>query len=77
MTTPTPQRVELKSTSLAAATYDHAGRLRLDFHDGSRYDYFGVPVQTFHDLLRAPSKGKFFNTEIRKRFRYVKRVDEN
>ena len=71
-----PQRIELQSTSLAAATYHSVGRLQLDFLDGSRYDYFDVPAQTFHDLLRSPSKGKFFNAEIRKRFHCVKHVDK-
>jgi len=68
-----PHRVPIESTTLAAAEYDDCrGQLQLDFRDGSRYAYLGVPPQTFHDLLGAPSQGSFFNRHIRGRFRYVK-----
>lgn len=68
----------LESTTLAAANYDgDRGQLRIDFRDGSRYAYSGVPVQLFLDLIAAPSKGAFFNHRIRGRFVYVKIPREN
>lgn len=68
----------LQSTTLAAADYDgNRGQLRIDFRDGSRYAYSGVPVQLFLDLIAAPSKGAFFNRRIRGRFVYVKIAHEN
>ena len=68
----TQHRVHIESTTLTAAGYDESrGQLQLDFLDGSRYLYFGVPSQTFRDLLGAPSKGSFFNRHIRGRFRYI------
>lgn len=60
--------VDLTSTSLARAAYDGHALLRIQFQDGSVYDYFDVPPPVFHALLAAPSSGQFFNRSIRPRF---------
>jgi hypothetical protein len=39
--------------------------LELEFHSGSVYEYHEVPPETFRDLMAAPSKGRFFASEIR------------
>lgn len=68
----------LASSSLTTADYDEARpQLRLQFCDGTRYQYLEVPPSTLHALLAAPSKGRFFNRHIRGRFDYVKITDEN
>jgi len=73
MSETTPGRVHLDSTTLAAAMYDECrARLQLDFRDGARYAYSGVPPGLFRDLLSAGSKGTFFNRNIRGRFCHVK-----
>ena len=36
------------------------------------YRYFSIPQQTFEELLRAESKGGYFNARIRNRFAYAK-----
>ena len=73
-----PHRAELQSTTLSRAEYNpDCAQLVLDFHDGSRYVYSGVPVPLFLDLLRAPSHGTFFNRQIRNRFPYVRIPLEN
>jgi hypothetical protein len=78
MTTATEGRVSLDSTTLAAAAYDgRCERLELDFRDGTRYAYTGVPPNLYLDLLRADSKGSFFNRHIRGRFPCVKTDSEN
>ena len=78
MTTATEGRVSLDSTTLAAAAYDgRRERLELDFRDGTRYTYTGVPPNLYLDLLRADSKGSFFNRHIRGRFPCVKTDSEN
>jgi len=60
------------STSLATVAYDYAGHvLQLEFRSGAAYRYFGVPAEVRDGLLRASSKGRYFNREIRERFRYV------
>jgi len=66
-------RVDLTSTSLQAATYqDQCAVLQLEFRGGAVYRYFGIPQQTFGELLRAQSKGGCLNSRIRNRFAYAK-----
>ena len=66
-------RVDLKSTSLHAATYqDQSAFLELEFCSGAIYQYLGVPAQTYQDLLSAESKGRYFNQHIRNRFPFAK-----
>ena len=66
-------RVDLKSTSLHAATYqDQSAFLELEFLSGAIYRYLGVPAQIYQELLRAESKGRYFNQHIRHHFPYVK-----
>jgi hypothetical protein len=78
MATATEGRVSPDSTTLAAAAYDgRHERLELDFRDGTRYAYSGVTPNLYRDLLRANSKGSFFNRHIRGCFPYVKTDKEN
>ena len=78
MTTATSARVRLDSTTLTAATYDDGREtLQLDFRDGTRYLYSGIAPSLFRELLRAVSKGSFFNRHIRSHFPYVKITPEN
>ena len=66
-------RTELSSTSLHAVAYwDRRALLELEFRGGAVYRYFGVPAETYQDLLRAESKGAYFNHHIRNRFAYAK-----
>lgn len=64
-------RVNVASSSLAKLAYDcRQAILQVEFRDGTVYRYAGVPLQTYDDLLRADSKGAFFNRYIRSRFPY-------
>jgi len=63
-------RVSLGSTTLAGASYDR-------FRDGTRYTYSGIAPNLYRELLRATSKGSFFNRHIRGHFPYAKTVPEN
>lgn len=66
-------RVNLNSTSLQAVTYqDQCAVLELEFRSGEVYRYFGIPAPTYEELLRAESKGGYFNSHIRNRFAYAK-----
>jgi len=77
MSSTTSGRVSLDSTTLTAVAYDdRCGELQLDFCDGARYVYSGVAPALFRDLLRATSKGSFFNRYIRGRFRHGKLLAE-
>jgi len=62
----------VESTTLATVAYDDARKLlRLEFRGRAIYQYFGVPAAVHAALLRAPSKGGYFNRVIRGRFRYA------
>src|ERR1019366_3441669 len=61
----------VESTSLATVAYDDAWELlQLEFCSRAVYQYFGVPAAVHAALLRAPSKGSYFNRVIRGRFPY-------
>lgn len=63
------QPVQLQSKTLASALYHPRRRqLELEFRSGKRYLYFQVPLQCYRELLRADSKGAYFNRNIRNRF---------
>lgn len=47
--------------------------LAVTFTNGRVYTYLGVPESIYEALLRAPSKGRFFNAEIRDRFAFRER----
>ncbi len=57
----------LDSEALLAVHYDARRRvLRATFRGNRRsYDYSGVPQQTYDALLKAESRGAWFNAHIR------------
>jgi lysyl-tRNA synthetase, class II len=68
-------RVDLLSTTLKTATFqEHSAFLDLEFRSGTTYRYREVPQRVYQELLKAESKGQYFNQHIRNRFRYV-RID--
>jgi hypothetical protein len=61
----------VESTTLAAVGYDDAHELlQLEFRSGAIYRYDGVPAAVHEALLRASSKGNYFNRAIRGQFPY-------
>lgn len=63
--------VLMESTTLASAGHDaRSDVLELQFRNGAMYRYFSVPRGVFQSLLSAPSKGGFFNQNIRGRYPY-------
>lgn len=63
------QPIKIESITLATIAYDGPGKLlQLEFRTGSVYRYFGVPLPIYQGLMQAPSKGKYFNRDIRGRF---------
>lgn len=61
--------VAIESSSLDNVAYHHPRAiLQVEFRDGTICQYFGVPIQTYRDLLRADSKGAHFNHHIRNLF---------
>jgi hypothetical protein len=61
----------VESTTLLTVAYDDSRKLlQLEFRSRAIYQYFGVPAAVHQGLLRADSKGSYFNQVIRGRFPY-------
>ena len=70
------QRVFVESTTLRSAGHDARSTvLELQFRNGALYLYFGVPPSIYGDLLRADSKGGYFNQNIRGKYPYQRIQD--
>lgn len=69
--TPSLSRASLDSSSLLSVGYSgESGIMEIAFQNGSLYRYFAVPPDVHEALLTASSKGRYFNTAIRSRFRF-------
>ena len=63
--------VLVDSTTLASVGHDvKSAVLELQFRNGAVYQYFSVPRGVYQSLLWAPSKGAYFNHNIRGRYPY-------
>lgn len=63
------QRVSVESACIASIAYCIENNvLQLEFRNGLAYEYFGVPVALYSDLLSAQSKGAFVTRFIRGHF---------
>ena len=63
------QRVE--SSNIAAVGYDaRTETLEVEFHNGFRYQYYGVGQGLFDQMMQAPSKGRFLNQYIKNQYPY-------
>lgn len=62
-------RIELDSTVLAWVRYlPDQHLLQVGLRTGKDYDYFDVPLSTYRELLLSESKGRYYNSHIRKAF---------
>jgi hypothetical protein len=74
--TPHIRLKRIESTDLSKVGYNRATRiLKVRFHDGRIYEFFGVPESIHKRLIGAESKGRFFHDTIRYRFAYRKVSD--
>ncbi|MGA2140196.1 MAG: KTSC domain-containing protein [Verrucomicrobiia bacterium] len=65
--------VTLNSSDLRGAEYDpSSATLTIVSHDGSVYEYYGVPHSEYIGLLNATSHGQYFHAHIKDRYRYRK-----
>ena len=66
----------VKSTSVESVDYNELlETLDVKFRKGSPYRYYGVPEETWKELLAAPSVGQFVNFRIKPYFPY-KKIDQ-
>lgn len=65
--------IPVESSALRKVRFDLPARtLGVVYADGDSYAYFKVPRSKFRALLRAESKGKFVNEEIKPRYSYAR-----
>ena len=60
--------IPVDSSAIRAVGYD-GSTLAVEFHSGRIYDHPNVPYSVFENLLHAPSKGAYYNQNIRGRYK--------
>jgi len=64
------ERQSVKSVILRSVGYDDSTKiLEIEFHSGLVYQYSGVPLKVYKDLMRSGEIGKYFSEKVRTRFR--------
>lgn len=73
------QHEPVHSTALASIGYSKRLRaLEIEFRNGAIYRYLNVAPATYHKLMLAPSKARFYDENIRRKYRsqHVRRRTE-
>lgn len=64
------RREPVQSTALASVGYSRRLRaLEIEFKNGAIYRYLEVDRSTYHGLMSAPSKTRFYHEKIRSKYR--------
>lgn len=67
------KKINVVSGNLKAVGYDEFEHfLIVDFKNGRSYRYLNVPLKTYEALLAASSKGKYFNQQIKDRYKFIR-----
>ncbi len=61
------QMIPVKSSNIKAAGFEN-NVLRVQFGNGTEYDYQNVSAETFNNFIKAESQGKFFHKNIKGKF---------
>jgi hypothetical protein len=64
---------EIESSNLVSTEYDtETKKMIAEFKNGMKYEYDEVPHNVYAQFRLSESQGKFFNTQISKKFNYKK-----
>jgi hypothetical protein len=64
---------EVKSSNIKKTEYDTDTKLLIvEFNNGLKYEYSDVPHQVYTKFRISESQGKFFTTDISKKYLYKK-----
>jgi len=64
------ERQSVKSVILSSVGYDESTKvLEIEFHSGLVYQYSGVPLKIYKDLMHSNEIGKYFSDKVRTQFR--------
>lgn len=60
---------KVKSTNIASIAHE-GSTLEIKFKSGGTYQYEGVHPNTVRALMNSESKGEYFNTKIRPKYKH-------
>ena len=64
---------EIESTNIVKTEYDTTTKKMIaEFKNGAKYEYEDVPHNVYTKFRLAESQGKYFTTDISKKFKYKK-----
>jgi hypothetical protein len=64
---------EIESTNIVRTEYDTTTKKMIaEFKNGAKYEYEDVPHNVYTKFRLAESQGKYFTTDISKKFKYKK-----
>lgn len=64
---------EIQSSNLKRTEYDtETENMLVEFNNGQIYEYSNVPHKIYTQFRMSESQGKFFSSEIAKKFKYKK-----
>jgi len=64
---------EIKSSNIKKTEYDtETKKLIAEFNNGLKYEYDNIPHKIYTQFRKAESQGKFFTSEISKKYSYKK-----
>jgi len=64
---------EIKSSNLKRTEYDVETKMMIvEFNNGSKYQYEDVPHQIYTRFRMSESQGKFFSSDISKKYKFKK-----
>ena len=64
------ERQPVKSRILRSVGYDESSKiLEVEFQTGLIYQYWGVPLKVYQDLMSSDTIGKYFTDKVWNRFR--------
>lgn len=65
--------VKIQSSNIKSSTYNTEDKtLLIEFNNNSLYQYNEVPWEVFTKFRMAESQGKYFNSDISKKYKYEK-----
>ncbi len=66
------KRVPVQSSALSTVGYSaHLRAVEIEFRNGAIYRYLEVAPSVYHGFLEAPSKARFYDQNIRRKYRSV------
>ena len=63
---------KVESSNIESVGFDASGELFVKYKGGTLYKYKNVPEKLVEDFMKAESKGKFMNSQIKNKYEYEK-----